>query len=286
MANLHLLTPRWSDAGTYSGGSWASSLPLDNLKTQQPQQVARSTNAATGSTKFKLDLGLVLPVSMFALINTNATAAATVRFRVSLNSDGSTPGIDATIAGRPPSVVWGSQPWGGFPWDGIDDSAVTSGGRITYYKAAQAALGRYVLVDISDAANPDGYVQVGRFMAGDAFVPGVNITWGAQLSFIDDSKQSRSVGMQLYSDKKPLRRKLQCSFDALDEAEAMGVIYDLHRTLGKTGNCLVVYDPDDDPSVLLRRTIYGSLPELPAIAHLRSADGYQYGGGLTIEELI
>lgn len=84
MANLHLLMPTWSDAGTYSGGSWVSSLPLTNLKTQQPQQVARSTSAATSSTKFKLDFGRVLPISMFALINTNCTSAATVRLRVSL----------------------------------------------------------------------------------------------------------------------------------------------------------------------------------------------------------
>ncbi|MCO5129736.1 MAG: hypothetical protein M9932_04130 [Xanthobacteraceae bacterium] len=286
MANMHLLTPRWSDAGTYSGGSWSPSLPLDNLKTQQPQQVARSTNATTANTKFKVDLGLVRPVSMFALINTNNTDTATVRFRVSMNSDGSSPGLDSTIPAVPPSIVFGSLPWGGFPWTGIEDFSVTPGGRVTYYKHPEAVFGRYVFVDISDTSNPDGYVQLGRFMAGDAFVPQVNIDWGAQLSFVDESKQSRSVGMQLYSDKKPLRRKLQCSFGALSESEAMGVIYDLHRTLGKTGNCIVVYDPDDNASMVLRRTIYGTLPELPAISHQRSSEGYQYGGGLTIEELI
>src|SRR4051812_37187304 len=85
MGKLHLPSNPATDSGTYSSGLWSSSLPLTNLQTQQPKQVARSTSALTASTKFIVALPRTVPISMFALIANNFTNEATVRLRVADN---------------------------------------------------------------------------------------------------------------------------------------------------------------------------------------------------------
>lgn len=284
MARLHLLFDAPSDLGTYSGGSWETGLPLANLVNQQPTKVARSTDADEASTRFVIDHASARQFSMFALINVNLSSAATVRIRVSQNADGSSPTLDKTIAYGEANVVWGSLPWGSFPWSGfIEDEQ--PGGPIVFYKHPSTVAGRYVLVDISDESNAAGYVQAGRFMAGQAFVPQINMAYGAGGQFIDESRQSRSVGGQLYTDKKPKRRRFQCALNFLTEAESWGSMYDMQRKLGISGALLLVYDPEDAAAIIKRRTIYGHMTDLSPIV-TENASSSPYSFSLTVEELV
>lgn len=284
MANIHMLAAPASDDGTASGGDWLDNLPLAHLKTQQPTEVARSDGLSPTATRFVIDLGIIRPVSMLAMIANNLTNDAVVRYRCSVNADGSAPALDVTVPAYVPNVPWGSLPWGDFPWTGfIDDPQ--PGGAITFYRQAKSAFGRYVLVDIDDQSNPDGYVQIGRFMAGTAFVPRINMSWGTQLSPLDDSTSSTSVGGQKWWDRRSKRRRVTVAFDALAKGEAMGAIYDMQHKLGLTGNLLVVYDPEDSTDTLLRRTIYGSFAGLEPIIDANATIA-PYTWSMTVEELI
>jgi len=282
MARIHILANTPSDDSTLSGGSWA--LPLTNMLNQQPTKVARSTSDAGTSTRFVANLGGPKSISMFAFVANNMTGDASIRLRVSASPLGTSPTIDVTLDAFDTNVVFGSEPWGVFPWSGYreDDQP---GGPITLYKHPTSELGQYVLVDIDDTANPDGYVQIGRFLAGDPFVPTYNFALGAQLAFVDESRQSRSQGGQLYSDVKPKRRRFSCDFDFMSKAEAYGAAYDLQRRLGITGNLLMVYDPDDGADVRLRRTIYGTMTALNPIVTANNTD-HPYTWQFSMEEML
>lgn len=283
MANAHILFDPPSDAGAYSGGAWQRGLA--SLKSAFPTEVARSASLAAASTTFTIDMAFARPLSMFALIAHSLTTTATIRIRVSDAADASNPTLDVTIPAFRPNVAWGSMPWGAFPWDGFRDDP-QPGGATTFYKHPETAFGRYARIDIADPANPLGYVQIGRFMAGDAFVPRINMAYGAALKFIDDSARSLSKGGQAWWDKKAKRRQITAQFGFLTEGEAWGAAYDLLNKLGLTGNLLFVYDPDDSSAIVLRRTIYGRLAQLDDLVTASASIDCPYSWNLSVEELL
>jgi hypothetical protein len=289
MANCHFLAAAPTDDGTYSGGSWAAGLPLSNLTTQPPKQVARSTNATTGSTQYVVDLGVAQRITMFAWINHNLSSGATIRVRVSNSSDGSSPSLDHTIDAVVASFAWGSLPWGSFPWAGVlSDLSVDPhpGKQTTFYKSTTTVTGQYIFVNITNTSNPDGYVQIGRFLAGEAFIPRINMSYGAGLGFIDDSVQKRTMGGSVFFNRKPVRRKIDLELGALSESEAYGNVYEMQHALGVTKGFLFVYNPDDAGDLVLRRTIYGTFTSLEPIITATADPAYPYSARVAIEELI
>ncbi|WP_232629168.1 hypothetical protein [Methylobacterium sp. Leaf118] len=287
MARIHILTNPRSDAGTFLPGigDWVPSLPLANLKTQQPKQVARSTSLDASATRFAIDLGSQWLVPSFALINSNLTRSSKVRIRVSNNADGYDPILDVTVPGVPPNIAWGSLPWGQFPWNGYRDDALPAG-QVTFFQASKSVFGRYVLVNITDPNNPAGYVQIGRFMGAAAFVPRYNMAYGAALKWIDETRVSKSVGGQKWFDVRPNFRSFRASFNFATQGEALGAVYDMQQRVGLSGNLLVIYDPEDSADVILRRTIYGSLTELSEIVTANETADTPYAWTLAVEELI
>lgn len=283
MANVHFLTGAVSGAGTLSGGSWNSNYPLSNLLTSQPGRVARSSNDAEASTLFVLDLGSAQSMQMFALINHNLSPGSTVRVRVSNNSDGSSPSLDVTENVDVTSVVWGSLPWGSFPWRGVVAGAL--GGYVFFYLHSSAVSGRYLLIDISDEDKVDGYVEIGCLLAGVPFVPAVNISFGANLGVVDDSRAERGVGAGLYAQQKPKRRRVSGPLEYLTESEALDDLFDMQDSVGRSKGVLFVLDPEETPATRQRRTIYGTFTELAPIEH-RSPTDAPYAWAFALEELI
>lgn len=267
MANINILRSVM-DSSVVTGGSWLSSLPAVNLLNQQPRKVARSVGLSESATTVTFDLGSPTLLSMFALIATNLSVGSMWRIVVADNDDFEDPSLDIQLPGRPSDVVWGSLPWGVLPWNGLLGKD-PPGGPITFYKHPTTVLGRYVRIDISDPGNPAGYVQVGRFMAGDAFSPQRNMSMGVEIGIVDESRKSYSVGNQVYSDRKPPRRRIACNFEVIAESEAFGQIYDLMLEVGVSGVVLIVYDPEDNEAILPRRTIYAQLSELSPVVAVR-----------------
>lgn len=283
MANAHFLDGSVSGAGTLSGGSWNASYPLANILTTQPGTVARSSNDSESSTQFVLDLGSAQSIQMVALINHNMSPGSTVRIRVSNNSDGSSPSLDVTEDVDVTSVVWGSLPWGAFPWRGVVAGAL--GGYVFFYLHTSAVSGRYLLINISDEDNVDGYVQIGCLLAGVPFVPAVNISFGASLGVVDDSRAERGVGSGLYAQQKPKRRRVSAPLEYLTEDEALGDLSDMQESVGRSKGVLFILDPEELASIRQRRTIYGTFTELAPIEH-RSMHDAPYAWAFAIEELI
>lgn len=284
MKRLHVLAGLVSDAGTLSGGSWLAGYPVTNLQTTQPGHLARSSDATEASTAFVLDYGSSRSWQMFALVNHNLTSgSATVRIRVSENSDGSSPTLDETYTVDNSTEVWGALPWGVFTWDGVSEDF--PGGFTTFYLHDATAAGRYVLIDISDDGNLDGYVQIGRFLAGVPFVPAVNLQPGFQIGIVDDSRVDRVRFGTIFPQQKPKRRRAAGTLPNLTEAEALDGVHDLVASVGRGGGVLIVVDPDDAAGTLMRRTVYGTFADLGAITTRAGVD-YPYSWTFALEELV
>lgn len=281
MANVRILHNKPSDAGTFSGGSWLSTLPLANLVTKQVSRVARSTNAVATSTKFVVDMGRPFSISQMILIGHNLSSSATIRWRLSDSSGGAPALYDATTPAQTPTIPFGSLPWGAMPWDGIDPT-IYPGGRINIHNMPDPVYARYILIDIVDTSNADGYIQIGRFIAGDPWSPRVNMNWDPQVGYIDDSKARRSRGGQLYVSEQRRRRQMSLQFDWLSENEAMAAMNIMLR-LGIGGDVFITYDSDDADATLFQRSFYASLVKLDPTIH-RYIDLYRWS--LSVEELI
>ncbi|HEV7458238.1 MAG TPA: hypothetical protein VGN96_15815 [Roseococcus sp.] len=288
MANIALLYDKPSDAGAFSGGSWVAGLPLDNLKERDVQRLARTTDALTASTRFRVDLGTArpFPISSFALLNHNGTTAATWRIVVTNDDDDSDPGARTADTGDlplwVPTVVLGSLPWGAFPWNGIDPDGYPAG-VLAFHLLPGAVLGRYVWVYITDTANPAGYFQAGRFLAGEAWSPEVNASYGASIQYVDPSETRRTRGGRRLVSARPRHRLFRMDFEALTQNEAMGTAFEVQRRLGKAGDFLLCLDPAADGSIRFRQTIYAALSDLEP-ASITSHRTWAWG--LTAEELV
>lgn len=281
MANVKILHNKPSDAGTFSGGSWVSTLPLANLVTKQVSRVARSTNALATSTKFVVDLGRPFSISQMILIGHNLSGTGAIRWRLSDSAGGSPASYDVTTPALTPTIPFGSLPWGAMPWDGIDPT-IYPGGQINIHNIPESIYARYILIDITDTGNADGYVQIGRFLAGDPWSPRININWDSQIGYVDDSRVRRSLGGQLYVSEQRRRRQMAMQFDCLSENEAAAALNMMLR-LGVGGDLFVTYDSDDAPAVLFQRSFYASMVKLDPTIH-RYLDLYRWS--LSVEELI
>ncbi|EHM00524.1 hypothetical protein HMPREF9946_02564 [Acetobacteraceae bacterium AT-5844] len=292
MANVSLLWRKPTDAGAYSGGSWRATLPLANLVTQDPQQLARSSNTSNASTQFRIDCGTTSPlIGQFVLLNHNLTPAGRVRFVLSNSpTNAGTPVYDSDwLPAWEPTVIWGSMPWGTFPWNGIDTTAYPAGAALIHTVprglggGVRAFVARYVFVYLDDPTNPAGYLQAGRFMAGWAWSPTVNAAWGATLRWVDPSEVKRTRGGRRIVTAQPKYRVFEMEFAALSEGEAMGTAETISRELGKSGAFFLMMDPEESATVRFRRSIYAALADTTPIV-TASMDAWTWR--LSAEEII
>lgn len=288
MANVALLWRKPTDAGVYSGGSWAGGLPASNLAEPDVRRVARSTGTTTAETHFRVDLNAVMPVSIsdFVLLNHNLTTAATVRFVVTTDAADASPAARTVDTGPlsvwVPTVVYGSHPWGVFPWNGIDATAYPSGTEF-FHRSGQVGLGRYVWCYIEDAANPAGYIEIGRFMSGASWSPRTNVAYGASIRWIDPGEARRTRGGRRIINARPRYRQFELSFQRLTKSEAFGVAFEIDRQLGKGGNFYLSIDPEEGGEFRFRRSVYAALVDSAPIATPRWNN---WTWNITAEELI
>lgn len=281
---MHVLWQKPSDAGTYSGGSWvlAGGLSLSNLKTQDVMELARSTSTAEAATQWRIDFGRIVPLSMFALLNHNGSDIARRRHVVTNSATNAGPPVYDTGAElmKPPTEVWGAAPFGAFPFNGID-AAAYPGGTVDLHVAPATIYGRYLFTYVSDTANPSGYFQAGRFMAGEAWAH--RFTYGAKVRPVDPSVVRRTRGGLRLVRRLPGYREVLVTFECMTEADAYATGFEIDRQLGKSGDFLLVYDPGDDPAVRFRRTVYAALTETAGIT---TTSHRRYGWAISAEELI
>lgn len=291
--NMLILFDDRAVTGALSGGSWEAGLPLSNMQNEKLSSVARSTDAATASTQFVLNMPSV-EFGYRAVIAgpTNLTTAHRYRIRAFNDAALSSTAYDSGWVqdfSRAPfgSLFWGHPSlWTGFlPADDpergvwilhlIDATAWPTGVPERVWK-----------VEIDDTANPDGYVQIGRVFMGRPWQPAINYAPGRnRLSFGNNSKSVSALSGAKSRRNVTGPRTFQFGFDehGLTDAVLFGEGYELMRDGGFAGQVFVIPDPEADRVTLGRRSMLGTITQMDGIA--QAAAGYG-GIGFEIEEQL
>ena len=282
MSNLFLGFPNRIDDSTLSGGSWETSLPLDNLKDGAISLVARSTDDANASTKFDIDLGAAYSVRTVALVNHNLSSVAQVKV-----TGGTTAGAsdvydsdwqDAySLTFGADGIEWESDGW----WPGAGADEYTASPWTFFCPMADVKTARYWRVEIDDTTNADGYVQVGRVWIGGGLNPRYGASYGLQHGWEDLSQVDETISGALSSWIRRRRRTARFSLDFLPTQDSQ-LGYELTRRQGVAGE--VLYLPDVSDWQECQR--YGMLGRMRMLSPLEARFPQMYGMPFEIVELV
>ena len=256
MANCMLGFPNRTDQAVLSGGSYVSTLPLQNLQNREIGEVARTTDTALTSTQFTIDLGRSMKTQILALRNHNLSITAEYRVIGSLTEDFATPTHESDWAEVWPVIY----PYGTLEWE--DDNWWT--GKYTQeeregytteldHLLPAARLGRYWRIEIKDLGNPDGYIQIGRSFIGPAWQAEINMIYGASLGWETKTEvQDAKSGAEYYAVRTPYRvQKFTLSW--MEQDEAFTRAFELQRQAGIHAEIIFIHDPADTVHSLRQR---------------------------------
>lgn len=285
--------PLYSDVGrlhtpALSGGSWVNTatVKLTNLQTRHLSQVARSTDDATASTQFDVDLGTARQVRVLALLGHNISRAGLVRIRGSNTvGDYSSPvydtgWLDAHDVAYPVDVL----PWG-HPslWDGRHSAEDLLYVDVPFvHISAEFEFARYWRVEIDDTANADSYVEIGRLVIAGAGQASINMEYGASVGLDDQTARVETDGTATIYRERPNRRRWVFTIGNHDEDESLVLVHDMQRRLGKSGQLFFAWDPTDSVH-MHRRSGLAVFSDLSTIE--QASFGHNKSAFALIEEL-
>lgn len=265
-SNLALIYENYADRGTLSGGSWQTgSLKLSNLLTPYLAQVARSMSTAEADTQFSIDFGQPYIIGGIALGPCNVRPDALCRYRA-YDDNGLV--YDSELLPFPGSTVESANlEWedSGF-WEGtsreFDD--LSKGIYLIHLPPRPLACER-ITVEIMDAGNPAGFLDIGRLICGKAWSPKYNYGYeGNSLDFEDlTNREEGSSGARFYN-PRPMRRSFSFSFEYLPEAQTFQDIYRIVSRSGTHRQVVVIPNPSD-PDSFAREAFIGTLGTLPSL---------------------
>lgn len=267
MANATIGHSNFADTISYSGGSWAGSLPLTNLANRVQGIVARSSNLLTASTQFTGDLGAQNIIQAIYIVAHNLTLTARIRIRTSLVSNFATLVTDSGWIEAWPAVYqtedlpWEADNW----WEGTYTDRERQGYNWTrgvLFEDPEVV--RYIKVEIDDQTNPAGYVQIGRLFCGEAWQFDTNMSYGASIGWETNTEVAEAVSGTEYFDRRTPKRAVSFTLNGMSEGEAMTKAFEVMRRAGIDGEVLFLWDPADTVNTL-RRQFIGTFRELSRI---------------------
>ncbi len=269
---------------TLSAGSWQASAPVSNLANRILATKARSTDATTASTQFRVNLGASRVIQLMGLFGHNCTTAATFR----LTAGNSAGGSDLYDSGwldvwpavyLPEDLEWEDDNW----WTGVLSEEDREGYPIQLlHLLGQAVRAQHWTVEINDTTNGDGYVEAGYLWLGAVWSPERNYRYGAGLAWEHRSQIEQSLGGVIYVDERSPARVWDFQLEALTDVEAFGTVLELQRKAGNSGYVVVI--PDSDDAVRRHhRDILGRMRRFDPIK--QAFYGHQTFGG-EIEEIV
>lgn len=272
-------SPTLSPSFTGGTGSFQAQLPVTNLQNRFLYNVTRTTDAATISTKFEIDMGALQLTRIFALLpgvlgksmpgqNGFWSRGATCRVRTS-NVQGSygSPISDSGVQDIFKTAYNLSDLYVGHPSfiDGKLSQDECAGRRIPFvYVPAVPPIHRYALWEIDDHTNASGYLDLARLIQAPGWQCKINPAPGAKLPLVTDTTAERSLGGVDFFDERAGRRQFSCTVADMTESEAFTWPFEMMTRLGLSGQLLFCFDPNDTVH-LHRRTFLSTIRQLTGI---------------------
>jgi hypothetical protein len=273
---MRIVCENVADLATLSAATTAGTLVPANLQNERKAKVHRSTGTSMSITAI---FPVAKVINMLALCFTNLTASATVQVRGYTNSGDTTPAwtIAAATCVAPPYATradgrganWGVNTFG-LGWFTHAVRWFTGG---TVAK---------VIIDVTDGANPWGYLEAGRLVLGDYWTPTYNPEYNATYEWVDTTKNDRNDNGDSWSDQGFKYKKLTMNFSLMPIADRKRMS-DLLRVNGLTSPFfLSIFPGDADIEKEHAHQAYGKLSSMSRIS-LPSFDRYAWP--LEIEEV-
>lgn len=233
---------------SFAGGSWDSSLPLTNLKTDRLIEVARSTSLSLSSTYFTVDLGTTRETKLICIPKGNFSFSSKWRARSadSLSGFGTPTSDTGWIDIFPVIYPYGTLPWGHKSW---------WTGQMTPEDAENAIMpavhifdtpiySRYWRIDFDDQTNADGYLDLSRLFISPGYQPTYNMNIKASIGIETATQVLTSYGSVDHFLVKSNRRVIRFTLME-NEQEALIWMHDMVNRMGRNGQAYVMFDHED-----------------------------------------
>lgn len=236
------------NGATLTQGSWETTLPRNNLKTDRLGQPAQTTDLDPLSTRVLVDLGDDMMIQSVGLLKHGVDISGLVRIRFAADSALASVSYDTGWVEVWPAVYtylevpYGASNW----WGGKYTPEEMAGFNWTFPHFAECPKpARYVLIEIDDQTNPAGFIRMGRLFVGRAFQPDMNIVVGADVSWEADTKFRRTISGRKVSERRTHFRVGRITYGRLTENEAMGGLFEIIKLAGTDEEILFDWDPTD-----------------------------------------
>lgn len=265
----------------YSGGDWLATddYALENLKDRHLFNVARSASVDLADTQFDVDLGIIRPILILALLpgvvgrslpgqNGYWTRSASVKVSWSDTAGDFSDPAKTTGWIDVFKVVYaaGTLPVGHPSFmDGKLSDEDARGYRIPWIHVfSDPVLARYWRFEIDDSDNDAGYLDLARLIMAPGWQPTFNLATGARLGFDTDTTFEKTIGGPRIPDVGSVWRELTGEIQFLPEDEAFAWPFEMLRNLGTAGQLFFVFDPED-VAHMHRRAFLCTLRRLTAL---------------------
>ena len=241
MANAAIFWDNLIDDATLTASSEASTdLAVTNL---QSFQLSEKWRTLTRQDEWiQADLGSTQFIPSSFLIRHNLTASATIRVRISANSDMSSPVYDVTFYAWPSLEGYDEDIYDGSRYIGYDGAPIVynddgtlnfqefqlytalvhsdTAYAVTITTNDESYAGRYIRWDITDQANPRNYIELGWLGCGDVLQPTYDIDWNNSIAWVDPSQIFTNYGQNVWINKRNKFRTAAASWGFLSQADA------------------------------------------------------------------
>ena len=268
-----------------SGGSFVTSLPLSNIKTDDIEEVARTASLDPADTQFQIDTGSIPAVGLIVIKVNNASPNLEYRIRsypdaamTALSFDTTQTQIESgTQVDWSDPNTWLAWEDANF-WTGIVPSQY---GELPFYivvpiPAASASQGlvRYWDFKFFDESNINGYLDFGSVMLFRIFRPQYNYapdSNSSDLMFLQSMEESDG-GRRTY-EEKAIRRAVRFSWPVISEAEAFDEFMRI-GLLSRTSRRIFILPEENETGDRLRlRAFPATFTKSPSIAQIKVSRG-------------
>lgn len=253
MSNLRVIYDNAADRATLSSSATAGSLGVSNLVTDIKSAVCRSTTTSLTITA-TWPTAETLGAAVFAFTNCTDNATITVS-AYTLQGDSTPVYTDTFVASR--GAVTNSR--------GVNNFAYGGG---VYARAwfAQKVTVQKLVITLSDPNNPQGYVEAGRLIVGDYWLPSFGVEQAnTSMTVNDSSTQTRTHAGDMYVTVLPRYKKMSLSMPSLDKTDRVPLWSILYNNGMVKPVFVSVFPNNSDPNMEHANQMYGRLSTSPSM---------------------
>lgn len=233
MSNMRLIIDNVHDSAALTATTEA--LPV--VYTQRSGRAYPWRSSGTATQVIEATLAGLEYLDAVVLYRHNLSAAATVRIELLDGADVvyDTGEQSAAELIPPPLLRLGVDPWAASYNDKIPVTVQP------YWIPPHFARG--YRITIKDPANPDGYIQVGRVIAGLSFSPRYNFSYGVKMEWLESVEHRRTEGGSLRSMGGGVARRLTLDLNHLTDADRITLTTELVKR-GKGADIFISAYPE------------------------------------------